>query len=63
MKKLVYIIIVAFLLLIGGYFLMNKKVDQSDLGPIKIGVASLLSGDYSVVGENIRDTAQLLQIK
>lgn len=59
MKKTTYIII-AIVVLVGVYFVLNKKPDESSKGPIKIGVASLLSGDYSVVGENIRETAHLV---
>ncbi|MES2213379.1 MAG: ABC transporter substrate-binding protein [Patescibacteria group bacterium] len=56
MKKITYTIIV-LLIIIGGYFVFYKK--QAESNAIKIGVASLLTGDYSVVGENIRDTATL----
>lgn len=50
-------ILIIVVLIVGGYFLVNKNQENSS--PIKIGVASLMTGDFAVVGENIRDTAML----
>ena len=38
---------------------MKKNQGPKNTTPIKIGVASLMTGDFAVVGENIRDTAIL----
>lgn len=59
MKKLLTILIIA-VVVVGGYFLLNKKQGPKDTSPIKIGVASLMTGNFVVVGENIRNTAQLV---
>lgn len=55
-----YILILATIIVIlGGYFVLNERENAKNVEPIKIGVASLLSGDFAVLGENIRDTALL----
>lgn len=56
MKKVIYILIV-IVVVVGIWFGVGKR--QGDKGTIKIGIASLMSGDFAVVGENIRDTAYL----
>lgn len=53
-------IIIALVVIIGGYFVLSNERSLKDVSPIKIGVASLLTGDFAVVGENIRDTALLV---
>jgi branched-chain amino acid transport system substrate-binding protein len=58
MKKIISILIIA-VVIVGGYFMLNIKQGPKDTTPIKIGVASLMTGDFAVVGENIRDTATL----
>jgi branched-chain amino acid transport system substrate-binding protein len=57
MKKIIWGVVVLIVIggLVTGFFLMNKN--QSN---IKIGLATLLSGDYAILGENIRDTATLV---
>ncbi len=58
MRKIIPILMI-LAVIVGAYLLFNKSKDQRDAGPIKIGVASLMTGDFAVVGENIRDTALL----
>lgn len=58
MKNILSILIV-LILIVGGYFVLNGKQREKDMAPIKIGVASLMTEDFAMVGENIRDTAKL----
>jgi branched-chain amino acid transport system substrate-binding protein len=45
---------------VGGALLVRDKKGGEESRVIKIGIASLMSGDFAVVGENIRNTAQLV---
>ncbi len=54
MKKIFFLILV-ILFVIFVFIRVNKQNDKV----IKIGLASLMTGDFAVVGENIRNTAQL----
>ncbi len=56
-NKIIWLL--AVVLIVGGYFVLNERENAKNVEPIKIGVASLLSGDFAVLGENIRDTALL----
>ncbi len=35
------------------------RASPANSGPIKIGVASLMTGDFATVGENVLNTAEL----
>ena len=56
-KSLIILLIFAVAIIVGFKFTKNTK--QTSGEPIKIGIASLLTGGFAVVGENIRDTAEL----
>jgi ABC-type branched-subunit amino acid transport system substrate-binding protein len=56
MKKIYFPIIIVVIVLIGVLILSNKSVNNKT---IKIGVATLLNGDYAALGENIVDTLKL----
>ena len=56
MKKWIWAVLVVIIIIIIAISIGNSPKDTST---IRIGVASLLTGDYSLLGENIRDTAQL----
>lgn len=58
MKKTAWGVII-FLVLILFIWGINRNQKTTSTEPIKIGVATLLSGDYALLGENIRDTATL----
>lgn len=58
MKKLIWVVIIAAVVIILAAFSLNKT-NSNNTGPIKIGIASLLTGDYALLGENIRNTAEL----
>jgi branched-chain amino acid transport system substrate-binding protein len=51
-------VVVAVVVAAGIFFAFNKP-KQASSEPIKIGVASLLTGDFAVVGENVVNTAKL----
>ena len=56
MKKIQWIVI-ALIIIIAVIALFSHK--KQETGPVKIGVATLLSGDYAVLGENIVNAAKL----
>jgi branched-chain amino acid transport system substrate-binding protein len=58
MKKIIYIIIV-LIVLVGGYFVLNKKKTPTSNEPIKIGVAVDLSGYAANWGESEVKAIQL----
>ncbi len=51
MKKILSILIIA-VVIVGGYFLFNKKPNENGAGPIKIGALLSLTGGASAWGEN-----------
>ena len=51
MKKIIYIVI-AVVVLVGGYVLINKKNSTKDTGPIKIGAVLNMTGTFANQGEN-----------
>jgi branched-chain amino acid transport system substrate-binding protein len=58
MKKIIIsLIAVALVILIGGYFVMNKKEKVTNHGTIKIGATLPLSGDFAIFGEPINKGA------
>ncbi|MDP2692329.1 MAG: ABC transporter substrate-binding protein [bacterium] len=57
--KNIFSIIVIVLVLIGGYFLLNKKQETQNNEPIKIGMIAGLTGPYGAIGENYVKGAQL----
>ncbi len=58
MKKLTSVIII-LIVLVGGYFLLNKKQTQVNNQPIKIAFIGPLTGDGAVWGEIEKNTIQL----
>lgn len=56
-KKLIWVIVL--IVLIGVLFVLKTQNNKSDL--MKVGMISILSGEYSVVGENFRNGALLAQ--
>ncbi len=57
MKNLIWTIVIVAVLGGGWYTIKNKSESSSQT--IKIGVATLLTGDYAVLGENIVNAAKL----
>ncbi|HBI25900.1 MAG: Extracellular ligand-binding receptor [Candidatus Wolfebacteria bacterium GW2011_GWC2_39_22] len=57
--KMIVGAVIAIVVLWGGYALMGKQSVPATNEPIKIGVATFLSGDLAALGENIVNTAQL----
>ncbi len=55
-KIIIVVITVVIVVLIGWRV---HQAQQQNSGPIKLGVASLMTGDFAVVGENILNTAEL----
>jgi branched-chain amino acid transport system substrate-binding protein len=47
------------IILVVGYFVLNQKPKEANGAPITVGVATLLTGDFAVLGENIVQTARL----
>lgn len=52
-------VIVAIAVIWGGYVLANKPGAQTTKEPIKIGVATILSGDIAAFGENLVNVARM----
>lgn len=59
MKKITYIVII-ILILIGGYFVLNKKQNPVNTQPIKIGIVTDLTGPASYWGESTKAGADIL---
>ncbi len=55
------IAIIVIIIIIAGiwYYETKPTVAPGATGPIKVGVATLLSGDYASLGDNIVNTAKL----
>jgi branched-chain amino acid transport system substrate-binding protein len=51
MKKIIYIVI-ALVVLVGGYLMLGKKSAVEETGPIKIGAILNLTGTFANQGEN-----------
>lgn len=59
-RKIKWIVIIAVIIILVGFVAVRfSPGNPSSHTPIKIGVATLLSGDYSALGENIVNTARL----
>ena len=56
-SKIALWIIVVLVVVLGGYYLINKS--PSETGPIKIGFISPLTGDAAAYGEVVRDVEKL----
>lgn len=56
-KKAVWQVLAIIIVLMVCFAAFSGK--QTEAGPIKIGVASLMTGDFAVVGENIEKTSKL----
>ncbi len=56
MKKAIAILIIGAVL-IGGYFVLNKRQGPKDASPIRIGAILPMSGDFAIFGEAINKGA------
>ncbi|MES2471179.1 MAG: ABC transporter substrate-binding protein [Patescibacteria group bacterium] len=56
MKKTPWIAVAIIIIILGAVLVSQKN---KSTGPIKIGVATLLSGDYAILGDNIVKAAKL----
>lgn len=58
-KKLWISVVVLILVAVSGYFLLQQKPKPASGESIKVGISTILTGDFSVVGQNIVNTAKL----
>jgi branched-chain amino acid transport system substrate-binding protein len=58
-KNAVWGIVVALIIIAAIVFATHKSTAPTDTTPIKIGVSSLMTGDFAVLGENILNSAKL----
>ncbi len=62
MKKVIWVIVV-LVILISGYFVMNREKEVLENQPIKIGVILPLTGSGSSIGEEVRNGIELARQK
>lgn len=58
-NKIIWFVVIIAIVLVGFYASKNKDSGEKSGEPIKIGVATLLSGDLAAAGENMANAARL----
>lgn len=59
MKKIILIIVAIAVVLAGAWLYKNNSQKTNEKAPIKIGVATILTGDFAVAGENMVNATKL----